>query len=449
MRAALLVCLGTLGCAASETRHQVVAAIERGAYADALRTYEKGGQERSLLRVLAESVLLQDAQLADGPRQRSAFGELELLGTRARPWLERLARPEQPESVRARALRILMVLGDSDARAQLRELAFTADPAVVDEAFAALDPSLDQALLLSTLRAPRAARRLAAVVLLGAADAPNTLQPIVELSRSDPEPSVRAAALFALERRGAEAVRAFERGLKDDSESVRVAAIAAFARAAPAQALSHLDQQLGSAVSHETLAAAVALLQMQPVCEAARAHDALARGLAASESPLRSHTAVLIRTLPGDRESLAAVRERLAIESVPEVQLALALALGADDPAARRALARLAQGTALVAAQAAQELARFGDATAERQLITLRASASSVTRASVARALGRDRRVPEAVAPLLADQDPSVRIAAAGAILAALMDPSNSMQASRYARSAVTERPLSQPRVLR
>jgi hypothetical protein len=422
MRASLLFCLCALGCAASETRHQVASAVERGAYGDALRVYEKSGRDRAVLRALAESILVQDAERAEPQRQHQAFTELGLLGNRSRPWLERLAQPKRAKHVRVRALRLLMALGDAHARVQLRPLAFDPDPEIADIAFASLDASADREVVSSALYTPRTARRLAALALLSAPGAADSLREVEEVSRLDPQPSVRAAALFALERHGAAATSAFERALKDDDESVRVVAIEAFARAAPEQAVAYLDQQLGAAITRETLAAAAALLRMRPAREPARARDALARGLSASESRLRSYAAVLVRTLPSAEKNLAAVRSRLAVESSVEVKLGLALALGTSDPAARAALFSLSQGTSLPAAQAAHELARLGDAAAYARLIALCVSPSSVTRATIARALGREQRAPQAVAALLADSDPDVRDAAAGAVLAGLLD---------------------------
>jgi HEAT repeat protein len=420
----MLFCLCALGCAASETRHQVASAVERGAYGDALRVYEKSGRDRAVLRALAESILVQDAERAEPQRQHTAFTEFGLLGNRSRPWLERLAQPQRAKHVRVRALRLLMALGDADARAQLRPLAFDPDPEIADVAFAALDvsASADRAVVSSALYAPRTARRLAALALLSAASAPDSLREVAEVSRVDPQPGVRTAALFALERYGAAAIFAFERALNDGDESVRVVALEAFARAAPERAVAHLDQQLGAAITQETLAAAAALLRMRPAREPARARDALARGLSASESRLRSYAAVLVRTLPSAEKNLPVVRSQLAVESSVEVKLALALALGTSDPAARAALLTLSQGTSLSAAQAAHELARLGDAAAYARLIALCASPSSVTRATIARALGREQRAPQAVAALLADSDPNVRDAAAGAVLGGLLD---------------------------
>jgi hypothetical protein len=48
----------------------------------------------------------------------------------------------------------------------------------------------------------------------------------------------------------------------------------------------------------------------------------------------------------------------------------------------------------------------------------MRGSPSRITRITIARLLGRGLRDPEAIASLLADSDPSVREAAAGAVLA-------------------------------
>jgi hypothetical protein len=418
-RAWVLLCVCTLGCAAGAAHSRVISAIEHDAYADALQVYRDSGQERALLRAIAETILLHDARLPDSKRSRAAFGELALLGTRARPLLDRLSQAEQPKPVRVRALRLRLSLGDQAAREALRPLLVESDTDVADLAYAALDPARDWPALQRALHAPRVARRTTALLVLASGPAqPNTLQELAEVSRLDPAPAVRAAALGVLERHGPAARSAFERALHDDSESVRIAAIEAFARADPDSAAAALDQQLGGASSAESLSAALALLQMRPARQPARAWDALLRALTASEPALRGRAAVLLRALPGDKRDLEGVRSQLRVEASPEVKLALALALGLEDAAARSALFALMQGTSLPAAQAALELARAGDTSARTRLLALRASTSTLTRGTVARMLGRELHQPQSVALLLADRDPAVRAAAAGAVLA-------------------------------
>lgn len=415
----LALCLSACGAGAAQTR--VVSAVQHAQYAAALSTYREQGHDRALLRAMARAILENDAKLTDPQRQHAAFSELVLLGTRAKPMLEELCESERSNAIRARALAQLWALGDGAARAQLRAMALADDAAIADFAYPALDAQADAALLRAALTAPRTARRLAALRALSHVDGGvlTTLDELAEIARVDPEASVRAAALLALERYGAAAQFAFERALRDEADaSVRVVAIEVFARALPESAASQLDQQLGAATSEQSLAAAVALLRMQPPREVARARDALKRGLDSLDSALRARAALLVRNLPQAQRDLEALRARLKVESDEEVKLEMALTLGAGDPVARAALQTLAQSASLPAVQAAFELAKLGDSAAEARLLTLRDSPSRLTRITIARLLGRGLRDPEAIAGLLADNDPDVRAAAAGAVLA-------------------------------
>jgi hypothetical protein len=415
------LCAWLCACGAPAAQTRVVFDVQHGAYAAALKTYQAHGHDRALLRAMAQAILESAAELPDPQRQHGAFSEFVLLGTRARPMLEHLAEAERSNAIRARALAQLWALGDHSARSRLRPLAFDSDAEVADLAYPALDAETDAALLRAALSAPRSARRLAALrVLSQATDSqPLTLRELAEIAAVDPEPSLRAAALRALARYGAPAQFAFERALREESAaSVRVAAIEAFARALPEPAARQLDLQLGAAISEQSLAAAVALLRMRPPHEPARAQDALARALSSFDVALRAQAAVLVSNLPEAERDRAALRAQLKLETNQEVMLALASALGPDDPAAHAALQALAQGATLAAAQAAFELASRGDAAAEARLVALRGSPSRITRITIARLLGRGLRDPEAIAGLLADSDPSVREAAAGAVLA-------------------------------
>jgi HEAT repeat protein len=208
--------------------------------------------------------------------------------------------------------------------------------------------------------------------------------------------------------------------LEDADESVRVSAIEALARAAPERALPLLDRQLGAATSQESLAAALGLLRMRPPRLAARAWDGINRALSSGDPSLRARAATLLRSLPEAPRDLETAHTQLAGEPLAQVKLALALALGPNDPPAREALVELAQGPSLPAAQAAFELARNGDRAAQVRLLAARYSSSIAVRASVARLLGRELDEPQAVAELLADRESEVRVAAAGAVLAAL-----------------------------
>ncbi|HEX4352893.1 MAG TPA: hypothetical protein VHZ95_08270 [Polyangiales bacterium] len=416
------------GCGASATELRIDADVQRGAYDAASRTYQSEGHERSTLRAFSEAILRTDAEQADPARQRLAFSELSLLGNRARPLLDAIAKRERSDvradAIRARALAQLSALGDGAARSKLRALADDPDPEVADLAYSALDREHDAQRLREALASPRPARRLAAVRSRkpeGDQRSDRDLAELSEISRVDPQPSVRAAALFALEPYGASALPAFERAVRDDSdESVRISAIEAFARALPDRAEALLDQKLGGSTSAESLAAALALLRIKS-SQRTRALDAIANGLTSGDPSLRARTALLLRTVPESDRDLQALRAQLDVERIDEVKLALALTLGTDDPLARATLRTLARGPTLTAAEAAYELARLGDADSFAKLAALRTSPASTTRTSVARLLGRGLAQPNAVTDLLSDREASVRDAAAGAILATLL----------------------------
>ena len=430
-------------CASSGASLQVKAAVSRGAYADALQVYERQGRDRGVLRSLAQSVLLLDAQAKEQTRRHTAFTEFALLGTRARPMLDELSEAERPAAIRVQALTLLARLGDSAARSELRGMVRSGDPEVADQAFVALDPESDQALITQALREPRKGRRLAALALIARQPLLAFLPELAQTARLDPQPVVRMAALGALEAcltlqkashgaatasslvsdpRFSSGLAALQRALGDEVESVRIAAFEAYARVAPEQAAPTLDQQLGAAGTRESLAAAAALLRMSPARETVRASAAIAQGLSAIEPAVRGYAAVLIRTLPARMRDVALLRQRLAHEPSADVKLGLALALGSDDAQAHAALVELAKGVSLPAAEAAGELASRGDATARARLLAMRTSPSSMTRIYVARALGRSHGSPGDAATLLADRDAAVRAAAAGAVLRALFE---------------------------
>jgi HEAT repeat protein len=424
-RAALLILAGLCGCAAQASFH-AVSAVERGVYSTAIRLYNENDHDPALLRDIAETLLLEEARRRDAPRRRAAFTELGLLGTRAEGLLDRLAEDKEKPEVRARALYLSMRLGDGGAREDLRGLLKDKDPEVGDVAYAALDPARDWERLSEALRAPRAGRRLIALQVIvdprSSAPPASALSELAEVSRVDPDAAVRAAALHALERFGAAGAPALEQALQDPDEGVRTAALESLARSDPARAEPALDRQLGAATSQESLSAAVALLRMKPARQPARAWDAVNRALGSGDAALRARAATLLRALPDAPRDLDTARAQLAAETTPQVKLALALALGLDEAPARAALAELAQGRSLPAAQAAFELARLGDKLGQTRLLAARYSEQPPVRISAARSLGRELGEPQSVAGLLADRESEVRVAAAGAVLASLLD---------------------------
>jgi hypothetical protein len=425
------------------------ALVDQSKYAEAVSATRSDGREPKLEKTLAEVVLEQAARSADTERRRRAFAELALAGTRGKPVLQRLLGATQPWT-RALAWTAAMQLGDDDARENLRRLANDADPELSALGYAALDPSRDRQQLITALTLPNRARRAAAVRVLQASPAsPDVRVALEAVALHDPEPSVRASALTALARQGPGTAPAIERALTDGEESVRIAATTAVAvlvregcEAEPAASsgpdacdrdrlLARLGHDLGGAPTHVTLTAAAAMLRVPNAPEPERARDLFDRALSSGDVKLRAISAVLCRgqTPPGCGAAL--LRERLRVESVLEVKLLVALALGPRDPLARAALEAMMRGpTSETAVEAAAELAAIGDGVAQQTLgIALQAPEPRV-RISALRALARSEAsgavsnaarsvTGERVVDRLADRDERVRIAAAAAVLAA------------------------------
>lgn len=418
------VWIGCCACAGSEARGRVVAYAERGDFEAASKLYEAEGRPNGLLQAWAESMLLSAAHSSDASQQRAVWVELNMLGTRAESWLDRLSASTEPELTRAQALGLRLALGESGARSDLRALLQSGDPNVVDVAYAALDPEQDAEQLERALVEPRSARRSAALQVLvraqlRAAD-DRRLTVLSESARFDPEPSLRAAALHALAPYGKAALPVLEAALRDPSETVRVAARDGLVRADPEAAVHWLDLQLGAAVNAESTAAACTLLRMRPAREQARAWEVITRGLSSGEAAQRGRTATLLRTLPSDVIDRAWLRDRLQHETQPELQLAMSAVLGLEDPLASATLAKLVKTDAQPAVIAATELAKRGDQAAHARLLALRTHASPLVRAGVARALGRELNDSASIASLLADSAWQVRLVAASAVLSTL-----------------------------
>lgn len=419
------LCVTLLACGEPAARGRLVSSVEQGEYARALALYERDGRQRASLRAFAETLLLRASRSDDAAVRREAFQEWSQLGTRASPWLEQLSEADEPVHVRAAALQTRLELGDGGARSALRKLLASADPEVIDRAYAALDPEHDRALLVAALRAPRMARREQALRLLARVDPPDPslLPALIEVARFDPEPQLRAAAMRALARYGAPARAAEDAALHDASESVRAAALEVLPELQPTAAEALLSEQLGATESASSIAAAATLLRMRPPREPARAEAALIRALTSGDGALRAQAASTLRTLPPSAAMLASVRERLASEPLPEVTLLLCLALPPNDNDARATLERLMRGGGMVAVQASAELVRRSATekdVASARLTALRGHASPLVRRAVAHALASATHRAEAIVPMLADASAEVRSAAAGAVLSVL-----------------------------
>lgn len=392
----------------------VEAALARGSVVQALAVYDalpRADPER--LVPIAERLLSDAAQSEDAGLVARAFSELATAGTHARRVLEALAEADALR-VRARALGTLARLGDTAAQQQLQPLLRGATPELRALALGA-QREPDAAFVRAALGAPHASVREAAVHAARRVSMDAPLEALLaELLRRDPEPSVRAGAAAALGRGGDPAVRALDAALADASSAVRQAALGALWSVAPARAALRVHRLWATDPTDESLEAARRALDASAAAAlASDAREHLVRALTASAPALRAQAAL---GLGGAGAAAAdALAARLAIEQVPTVQLALAVALGPARTAAT--LRTLAAGQDVNAAQAAAALAAYGEQVGLERLRLLRASPAvavrRVTYVALARELGR---VSEARGGL-SDPDPHVRLATAGAVL--------------------------------
>jgi HEAT repeat protein len=413
-----MVALLLSGCAASASAG-VSDALRHGRVRDALWAYDRGKPDPGALQRIAAVALEQAAQAADARQRAQALQALENAKPLSRAVLMRLAVRAPNAFTRARALSLLARFGDQDARAALLAKLDDADAEVRGLAIEALDPEAEAEPLRALCDSPAASARLAAVhALARARPVAESTRMLARLARLDPALRVRAAALDALGGGGPEVAEAIESQLDELDLGVRLAAVNALVRVDYARASERLARYLADDPTLLGIEAARTLL----AADAARAPEAarsqLVRALTARDNALRAAGAVALMSLHDSRLAGAA-RERAGHEPVRSVQLNLALALGAAQPEARAWLAQLATRRDLVATQAAAELARLGDGGALRTLLQHARLGDPLVRRTAVRVLAQELGRIQDARPALSDRDPGVRIAAAGAILAA------------------------------
>lgn len=412
----------------SAPRAAVANAIERGHLEEALDAYERfrahDGADVDLLAQIAGVVLETEARSADRDRRRAAITELAMAGTAGEPVLRRIVRVRGPG--RALALEVLARRGDPSAMRELRGLADEGDPDVRAAAVIAMDPELDRALLLEAIAAPQAQIRERAAERLGAMAPDGEARIALELAaRVDPEPAVRRSAVRALGSYGSSAVSALRERLGDPVPSVRMAAVEALVRADRQAARTMLGALLETPTSAQGIEAARLLATPDregvPGDPLARAY--LRQALLAGDPNLRSQAAIALASIPASAEMVTVLRVALERESDPGVRLALARALMRQPGSEREARATLrvlmSGGTTMTALQAAVLLGAEGDTDAHAVLVAFLSRPDPALRRVAARALAREARRPDDARTALRDPDPSVRIAAAGGILAA------------------------------
>lgn len=412
---AALLAAALSGCAGSDP---IAAGLARGSLPEALAAYDglpEADPERLVPiaeRLLRDAALGDDAALAD-----RAFAEMAIAGTHARALLEELA--SAPDPLRAaRVWQRLAALGDGTAQKRLDALLQSDTPELRALALDA-QSAPDAGYVLAALEAPQASlRHAAAQAVRRLSMSPALAAVLVELVRLDPEPGVRAAAAYALTAGPPTAESALTGALVDPDSSVHAAALDALWSVAPARAELHVTKLWGTDPTTESLEAARRVLgdRSRTPALAAKAREHLLAGLSRHDNALRAQAAV---ALASEVEQVAdALSARLAVEGVPSVRLALALALG---PArAADALHKLAAGDDVIAVEAAAALAANGDLPGLERLRALRASRLPAVRRVAYVALGRELGRVSEVRAGLSDTDAGVRLACAGAVLTGL-----------------------------
>jgi HEAT repeat protein len=431
--AAAALAMVLCGCG-SAPRGAVVTAVDRGDASGALAAYERlrvsDGADTDLLARVAALMLMDEAMEGDAERQRAAIQELSLAGTAGAPILERIANGEGPS--RVLALEALARRGDEGARRALRGLADDPDPIARATAILGMDVDLDRDALIEAIASASArAREHAAERLAGAAPDSGARNALEQAARVDPEPAVRMAAVRALGAFGPPAIGALRERLSDPQAGVRLTAVEALLRADRDQARPILGALFAVPTSAQGIEAA--RLLALPGRDGASPSDAGARAylvqaLDAPDPNLRSQAGVALTSIPGSEEYVGALRAALARESDPGAKLSLARALleqrGAEEDAREALRALMRQGMTMSSLQAAAVLASERDADAAGVLAAMLEAPDAMLRRTAARALARDAMRPDDARAALRDRDATVRIGAAGGILAASAAPS-------------------------
>lgn len=388
------------------------------------------GSDAALLGEIAALVLELDALADDPERVRAAITQLRLAGTAGLPALVRLAETEGITLVRALALEALAKRGDGSSRAFLFAMIDEDDPELVALAIGAADPEEDSERLVALLDDTHPPVRAAAGLALGGlGESVDALHALAQLSRVDPESSVRNAAVRALGGFGAAAVPFLRERMGDADASVRLAVVRALIRADRDTALEIIASLLATPPSRAGIEAArvIALTGESETNEgsAEGVNDArtyLLGALGDEDPNLRSQAAVALVSLNAHEPTDTALVQALARESEPGVRLGLARALrgrdvGGDE--AEATLVALLDGDGMPAVQAAVLLSSEGREDALTRLEAALEQDDSLIRRVAARGLAKDAGRPDRVRALMRDDDAMVRIHAAGGILAA------------------------------
>lgn len=370
-------------------------------------------------------LLLEQEALYPGSRRNAALGELRSSGSASAPALERLAQRDKSRAAQARALEILALRGDSDARTKLKSFLADKDPEAAAAALGSLDPEDDRAQLEKALSSPHGLVRSAAAGRLGEAEAhPRIRSALVDVARLDPLYTVRAAALKSLGKYGSAAKDAFRSGLKDSNPSVRLVAITGSAQANDQELTALLTSQLAQPPSTESIEVARALAVYGTGKAQSDAKEYLFTALTSQDPHVRHQAAVALQTVAKQEKDHARLAQALERESETDIKVALATSLLKEAtyaPKAKAVFANVIATDSVASVHAAAYLVKdAAHPQATAALERMMQSGSVEVRAAAARALAREANQPDAARTALKAPHPRVRIQAAGGILAAL-----------------------------
>lgn len=422
------------GCG-NTLRTQLRESATLGHFTEASTHYEairsSDGDDEDLLALVAEALLVEAARAPEEDTRRDAIQQLALAGTRGAEPLRRLSTEEGPVAIDA--LVALARARDRDARRLLRGFADSDDArvrAASTEAFVASDPG-DATRLIGWCAEEEVDVRRAACERLGEL-APNedALNVLIERARSDAELRVRAAATRALGDFGEPAALALRERLADAEARIRGAALEALLRADRPSGRQAALALLSTPLNASTIDAA--RLLMTPLDrnappspdDAVHARQHLLAALQAVDPQLRGQAALALAGVAAHEDAdIEPLRPLLTQEPDVGVRLSLARALlsrGNTRDDARHALeVVMSEDHGMTGLQAAVVLAPSGHDDAIARLQQACISHEVSLRRVAARALARDAMHPNDVRLLLQDEDMSVRIQAAGGILAA------------------------------
>lgn len=424
---AIFVCMQLTACG-SATPTPLDQSVAQGDLQSALTRYEElrmmQGPDIEALGKVAGLLLEQEA-LYPGSRRNAALGQLRSSGSASAPALERLAQRDKSRAAQARALEILALRGDSDARAKLKSFLTDKDPEAVAAALSSLDPQDDQAQLVKALSSQHGLVRAAAAQRLGGTEAhPRVRAALVDVARLDPLYTVRSAALKSLVHYGSSAKEAFRSGLRDSNASVRLVAIAASAHANDQELTALLTGHLAQQPSTESIEVARALAVHAAGKAQSDAKEYLLNALTSQDRQVRHQAAVALQTVATQAKDHARMAQAMDRESETDIKVALATMLVNESqyaPKAKAVLTRVIETDSVASVHAAAYLAKDeANPQAATALERMMQSGSVEVRAAAARALAREANQPDAARTALKAPHPRVRIEAAGGILAAL-----------------------------